>query len=279
MNLRYPDRFSGTLARLAALTCFAASLVLLVSCAPRPPARRGPQQPPMVVIPGGQYVIGSDTGDENERPAHSVRVESFSIDEHEVTNEMYREFIRDTGYPPPLRWKPDGTYWPEDAKLPVTWVSWYDAQAYAAWRGCRLPTEAEWEAAARCTSAVSYPWGNEATLPSGRIPANVDGNDDGYRSGPAPVGSFPAGRSCWGVHDMAGNVWEWVADWYLPAAYQDSTLRATAVAVSDSLFGQRVIRGGSWFDPVGYARATCRTGFHPDYKSDIVGFRCARDTR
>jgi len=252
-------------------------VVALGSYAPRRPVERGPKQPPMVLIPGGEYVVGSDSGEANERPAHRVRVKPFYIDRYEVTNEMYGEFIRDAGYPPPLRWKPDSTFWPEDAKLPATWISWHDANAYARWRGCRLPTEVEWEVAARCSTGLAYPWGNEPALPSGEVPANVDGNDDGYRFGPAPVGSFPKGRSCWGVDDMAGNVWEWLADWYLPAAYQDSTQRASAAAVSDSLFGQRVIRGGSWFDPISFARTTRRTGFDPNFKSDIIGFRCARE--
>jgi len=263
-----------------------AAVLVLSSCAPRPPVKRLPEQPPMVRVPGGTYLIGRDDGPENEQPVHMVRVKAFYIDKYEVTNRMYLAFVRDTGYPLPYRWLPDSTLYGKDdrlpfpqemANLPVTWISWHDAAAYAKWRGCRLPTEVEWEIAARCSSAFAYPWGNEPMPRSGETPANVAGDADRYASGPAPVGSFPAGRSCWGVEDMAGNVWEWVADWYLPSAYRSAPQEGFATAVNDSLFGQRAIRGGSWFDPSEYARSTARTGFDPSFTSDIIGFRCARD--
>jgi len=262
-----------------------AGALLLASCAPKPPETRLPAQPPMVYVPGGTYRVGRDDGPENERPSHLVQARPFYIDKYEVTNRMYLAFIRATGYPAPKTWLPDSTilgkegrfpFNEQDADLPVTWVSWSDAVAYARWRGCRLPTEVEWEVAARCSSNFAYPWGDSARADGAPV-ANIAGAEDGYDLGPAAAGSFPHGRSCRGAEDMAGNVWEWVYDWYLPAAWQRQAALGPATVMTDSLFGQRVIRGGSWFDPISYARTTTRAGFDPDYGSDIIGFRCARD--
>jgi formylglycine-generating enzyme required for sulfatase activity len=247
-----------------------------ISCAP-PPSDRFGEQPPMILIPSGTYTIGYDAGPTNESPSHAVEVGAFYIDKYEVTNKMYKVFLDKSGHAPPLRWRPDSTYWEQDADLPVTWITWHDASQYAEWRGCRLPTEAEWEVAARCTTAFQYPWGDSLALESGTSTANVKGDDDGHGLSPAPVGSFPDGQSCWGADDMAGNVWEWIADWYLPAAYQSRPPVGPMVTTTDSLFRQRVIRGGSWFDGAEYARTTARAGFDPSYGSDIIGFRCARD--
>ena len=251
----------------------------LVACGPRTPrvavAERRPQ-PEMVRIPGGEYLIGSEDGAENERPTRRVIIKPFLIDKYEVTNAQYLEFVQETGYPAPPRWRPNGTFWPEQADLPVTWVSWHDALAYANWRGVRLPTETEWEIAARCSSAFIYPWGDSTNADIGSR-ANIAGDVDGYELGPAPVNMFPSGASCWGVYNMAGNVWEWVADWYLPSAYQNLPETGPATVTTDSLYAQRVIRGGSWFDPLSHARTTSRAGFEPSFRSDILGFRCARD--
>jgi formylglycine-generating enzyme required for sulfatase activity len=239
----------------------------------------------MVRVPAGEYTVGSDVGPDNVRPAHQVRIGAFMIDRYEVTNRMYLQFIRATNHPAPPRWVADSTilgrtdrlpFNEDQADLPVTYVSWLDAASYAAWRGCRLPSEAEWEVAARCSTSVIYPWGADTTA-NGMRAANAIGGVDGYEAGPAPVGSFPSGRSCWGVDDLVGNVWEWTADWYLPAAYHDVPIASRGEAVTDSLFGQRVIRGGSWFDAITRTNVHTRTGFDPAYKSDIVGFRCARD--
>lgn len=266
------NRFSVAVLAACALTAW-----LLASCAPTP-TRVGRErvQPEMILIAGGEYRIGSDDGEENEAPVHRVRVGEFYIDKYEVTNSQYQEFINETGHPAPPSWRPDGMVWPEHADLPVTWVSWQDARAFAEWRGVRLPTEIEWEVAARCTSARTYPWG-DSLMVDFALPANVAGETDTFRLGPAPVDAFTNGVSCSGAYNMAGNVWEWAHDWYLPAAYRDRPVSGPAVTVEDSLFNQRVIRGGSWFDPPEYARSSVRMGFEPSYKSDIIGFRCARD--
>lgn len=249
------------------------------SCAPKLPVPTPVRpQPEMIRIPGGEYAIGSDSGEVNEQPRHIVVAEPFYIDKYEVTNAQYLEFVRDTGYPPPPRWRPDGTFWPEDADLPVTWVSWHDAQAFARWRGVRLPTEAEWEIAARCTTDNRYPWG-DSLITGEPPPLNVAGVRDTSLLGPAPVHSYPEGASCWGVLNLAGNVWEWVGDWYHPAAYQHRAPHGPATVSSDSLLNQRAIRGGSWLDPISSARTTSRRGLEPSARSDIVGFRCARDAK
>lgn len=273
--------------RYALRGVLAVVLVTMVGCAPKRVERpRGPQQPPMVRIPAGEYIIGTDDGPENERPAHKVRVRAFMIDKFEVTNRAYLQFVRETGFPAPPRWLPDSTilgstdrlpFDEREADLPVAYVSWQDADAYARWRGCRLPTEAEWEIAARCSTALLYPWGNDSLAADGKHAANAGGESDGF-PGLAPAGSFGNGTSCWGAEDLVGNVWEWTADWYMPAAYREASPTGFAEVVSDSLFRQRVIRGGSWFDPPGRVKATTRAGFDPSFRSDIIGFRCARDS-
>jgi formylglycine-generating enzyme len=260
------------------LATIIAAAMLLFSCASVRTDRDadGRVQPEMILVPGGVYTVGTDSASENEGPAHRVKIASFMIDKYEVTNAQYMEFMKGTDYPSPPRWRPDGTFWPEQADLPVSWVSWDDANAYAVWRGVRLPTEHEWEIAARCTSAYTYPWG-DSLLIDGRIPANLAGPDDGFDLETAPVHAFPSGVSCWGAHNLAGNVWEWVQDWYLPAAYHSLVPDGEATVGSDSLFNQRVIRGGSWLDDAEAARITKRSGFEPSYRSDVIGFRCAMD--
>lgn len=263
--------------RVVVVVIFA--VTTLVACglrAPRVVVVEGRPQPEMVLVPGGEYLIGSENGAENERPIRRVVAASFYVDKYQVTNAQYLEFVQETGYSAPPRWRPNGTFWPEQADLPVTWVSWHDATAYAEWRGVRLPTETEWEIAARCSSAFVYPWGDSATVDNGPL-ANIAGKEDGYEFGPAPVDAFPNGASCWGVYNLAGNVWEWVADWYLPSAYQNFPEVGPATITTDSLYAQRVIRGGSWFDSLSHARASSRAGFEPSFRSDILGFRCARD--
>ena len=260
---------------------------VLTQCAPKVVVPEV-EQPPMVLVPGGVYTIGVDSGLFNEGPAHQVRVPSFYIDKFEVTNEMYLRFVEQTGYPAPNRWLHrlgrtgesnwrQNEAWREEARKPVTWITWEDAQAYARWRGCRLPTEVEWEIAARGSLATTYPWGNRPMPVTGQHGANVSGDTDGFLEA-AAVGSLPSGISPWGALDLSGNVWEWCADWYLPSAYDTDTLW-TRTGVQDSLFGQKVIRGGSWFDPIDEARSTVRRGFDPDFPSDLIGFRCVKDAQ
>jgi len=221
---------------------------------------------PMVAIPDGEFVIGNDAGDDDEKPAHKVAVAAFEMDKFEVTNELFQAFVEDTGYLSEAEKAGERTTWrtyaADKPKHPVVIVTWNDAVAYCQWCGKRLPTEAEWETAARGTEAYIYPWGNEWA--DGK--ANTE--ESGYR-GTTIVGSFPGGASPYGVMDMAGNVSEWTADWF--EAYPGSTYQS-------AYFGKkyRVIRGGGWFSEARLVRTTERSCSTVDLRNDDVGFRCAR---
>ncbi len=261
----------------------------------------------MVRIPGGTFRMGTDRGLPYEAPAHPVTVRPFYLDVHEVTNAQFRRFVEVTGYRTVAeRWgwsgvfsfrthgweKRDGADWrhPEGAgseirgkdRYPVVQVAWEDAVAYARWAGKRLPTEAEWERAARGgLEGKTYVWGDDLT-PGGKYQANFwqgpfpkrDEGGDGYR-GLAPVCRFPPNG--YGLYDMAGNAWEWVADWFNPAYYR--------VSPTDSPTGpdagtERVIRGGSFLCAECYCRGyrvAARNKTTPDSATNHMGFRCARD--
>ncbi len=218
----------------------------------------------MVYVPGGAFMMGSAGGDVFERPPHRVSVEPFFIDMYEVTCADYALFVEQTGHSPPPGWAgaspPAGT-----TRRPVTHVSWDDAVAYAKWAGRRLPTEEEWEFAARGTDGRPYPWGSEWQAGM----ANAGGSGGG---GLVDVGSFK-GASPFGVYDMIGNAWEWTASPF--AAYPGGALLTTKPTKD---VDYRVIRGGSWSTPKGNATATYR-GYLPRDSADTdkTGFRCAMD--
>ena len=226
----------------------------------------------MVQIPEGPFVMGSrdDDSDPDEKPEHQVYLKPYFIDLKEVAQSEYDRFAKMTKRAkrrievfeddPAKLLKPD---------LPVIAVTWDDAVAYCKWAGKRLPTEAEWEKAARGESKRRYPWGDEF-LPGH---ANIDGNEDGFRY-LAPPGSFEAGRSPYGLYDMAGNVGEWVADSYDENFYQKSPYRDPKGPEQGE---QMIIRGGSWRETKKNARPSRRFQAKP-WRHDItVGFRCARD--
>ena len=329
----------------------------------------------MVLIPAGEFLMGSNEGNFDETPAHRVYLSAYYIDKHEVTNAEFAAFIREsesfdtfegpwfryyvegcidliTHYEkrygtPLLKFNPgeieseeepdrimnDFPRWrsafaalqammktdqvllegvrintigsrPEvqklikrQARLPVRGVAWRDAAAYARFVGKRLPTEAEWEKAARGTDGRVYPWGNSWDPKRCRI-------DLEYEAGPAPVGSYPDGASPYGCFDMAGNVWEWVADWYgeyyysssqseldpkgpiglpngeLPAASDDIVLLRT-IHQGRASNTRKVLRGGAWRNPKYQdrfnARCARRLWNNPNYWHLDVGFRCAMD--
>lgn len=251
----------------------------------------------MVYVPGGVFVMGSppNVGHDDESPAHNVCVSGFYIDKHEVTNAQFRQFVDATGYVTVLEKDPSsaaGRNWrrpygsessAEDTPdHPVVCVSWDDANAYARWAGKRLPTEAEWEKAARGTDGRIYPWGNE--LAAGAINMNIaDKNstllwrkvafDDGYRE-IAPVGNFPAGKGPYGTDDMAGNVWEWCLDRWDRDYYGNSPAQNPTGPETGEF---RVIRGGSWFYTTDGARTAYRLDFRPQGASAAIGFRCVKD--
>jgi len=237
-----------------------------------------PEPPPgMAYVAGGEFRAGRDNGEADEKPAHPVTVAPFFIDLTEVTNEQYQKFVEATGRPAPPVWQ--GNHFPVDAnKVPVTDVTWEDAKAYAAWvgDGKRLPTEYEWEFAARGTDGRIYPWGSEwaAGLSNSK-------SDDKEKQRLIEVGQFPKGSSPFGLLDMSGNAWEWTASEFkeYPGGPQYNP--------PAGFKNLKVIRGGSFDSLPGFATATFRypwpatredwpTGnANIDYKS--TGFRLAKD--
>ncbi len=221
----------------------------------------------MGLVPAGEFMMGSleGKGYENEYPQHVVCLDAFYIDIYEVTNAKYKQFMNSTGYKTPKYWDNPDFNAPNQ---PVVGISQNDAKAYANWAGKRLPTEAEWEKAARGgLIGKDYPWGDTLTHNN----ANYDGVGVGDEwDGPSPVGSFaPNG---YGLYDMAGNVWEWCADWYLCDYYANSPKLNPKGPDSGST---RAIRGGSWDDIVADdLRVSCRIDDDPDNADIYVGFRC-----
>jgi formylglycine-generating enzyme len=216
----------------------------------------------------------------DEYPLKLVTIDSYLIDIYEVTNEKYLEFVKATGHPPALDdscstdgcwegnlWK--GSTFPSVIRnQPVTQVSWYDAEAYCKWRGKRLPTEAEWEKAARGPSGSVYPWGTG--FPRGR--ATFKRKWKGLYT-MTNVGTYPTGVSVYGVHDMAGNVWEWVSDWYSRTYYTHGS-KDNPQGYEDGEF--KSLRGGSWVNFADSLRSAFRRWSRPDVKFNDTGFRCAK---
>ncbi|MBI1930798.1 formylglycine-generating enzyme family protein [Candidatus Poribacteria bacterium] len=237
----------------------------------------------MVYVPAGVFLMGTSEADlerykqlfplrplsrfDNELPQREVFLDAFYIDQLEVTNRQYKRFLSETGYVPKnyLERPPHN-----EAELPAAVLEWEDAVAYAKWAGKRLPTEAEWEKAARGTDGRIWPWGNEWDA------SKLSGNDgtglkDGYKE-TAPVGQFPQGASPYGALDMAGNLWEWVADWYDPRYYQHGPNRnPKGPETGDG----HVLRGGGWAENLDFTRCASRFGSNPG--SLLRGFRCAMD--
>jgi serine/threonine-protein kinase len=234
----------------------------------------------MVYVPPGTFEMGSDEGDpdafDDEFPRHNVTLtEGFWIDRTEVTNQQYGRCVADgsCALPP---FANDSRF--NAADEPVVGVSWEDASGYCTWAGGQLPSEAQWEYAARGTDGGLYLWGN--TFDGSKL--NFcdthcsydwkDGNlDDGYAL-TAPVGSYQAGASWAGALDMAGNVWEWVNDWYDPDYYENSAAEDPAGPDSGDT---KVLRGGSWVNPAAFVRVAGRSDDPPDTESVSLGFRCS----
>lgn len=262
----------------------------------------------MVLVPAGEFWMGSRREDivdaqsqcrrlgvpalcdrfDDEMPPHVVFLDAFYIDRYEVTNSRFSRFVQETGYRTTAEregssvlWQPrtgwvrtEGADWRRpkgpgssaEPRHPVVHVSWYDADAYCTWSGNRLPTEAEWEKAARGTDRRRYPWGNAWDSRK----ANAE-----YAVGTAAaVGSYPAGASPNGVEDLAGNVAEWVADWFDASYYKNSPDRNPQ---GPTRRDQKVLRGGSWDNPSWSVTVTFRRSNIPTMRIDLAGFRCARD--
>jgi formylglycine-generating enzyme required for sulfatase activity len=217
-----------------------------------------------VTVPVGEFLMGSN--DSDEKPIHRVHLSAYQIARHPVTNAQYELFVMATSYAAPEHWE-NGKILAGKENHPVVNVSWQDAQAFCVWAGVRLPTEAEWEKAARSADGRMYPWGNE---PPTQELCNFDGNVDDT----TPVGLYPKGASPYGVLDMAGNVWGWVSDWYDDKYYSVSPVENPqgGPATGES----RVLRGGSWIDVDLEVRSANRRYCPPSYWYDFGGFRCVR---
>ncbi len=230
----------------------------------------------MALVPPGCFMMGSENGEDNEKPAHQQCFDAlFWISRTEVTNAQYKGCVEAGACEPPG----DRTYYddPVYADHPVLYVDWFQAAAYAGCRGGALPTEREWEYAARGPDGLKYPWGNAF---DGMRLNFCDKNctldwretsvDDGYAR-TAPVGSYANGASWVGALDMSGNVWEWTNSLYEPYPYDAGDGRETDTG--DRTDVRRVLRGGSWYSNRGFARAASRYYFSPNYRSDDFGFR------
>ncbi len=267
----------------------------------------------MLYVPAGQFQMGSDDAQleeavrlceayggcgaglfVHEQPPHSVTLDGFWIDQTEVSNAQFAAFLNQRGHQTEggVPWleladerclieEVDGQFQPKPgyAEHPVLKLSWHGAAAYCQWAGARLPTEAEWEYAARGEAGSVYPWGDQ--FDPARLnfcDANCDYDwsqaerDDGYER-TAPVGSFPAGASWCGALDLAGNVWEWTGDWYDAEYYEQSPEQNPSGPEGGEA---RVLRGGAWFDAALFMRGAYRAWDEPDNRSTVTGFRCVK---
>jgi formylglycine-generating enzyme required for sulfatase activity len=223
----------------------------------------------MLRLPGGRFTMGSSSpkAPANERPARATTVSSFWIDRTEVTVAAYRACVQATGCPAPGRTSADCTYDADDPDLPVSCVHWSDADAYCHFVGKRLPTEREWEFAARGQLAVAFPWGAGSSCNSAITLINEQSGRSCARR-PARAGTHPNGASVFGVQDLSGNVEEWTADWYAELLGPGPAPRAGAA---------HVLRGGGWQSPPSQTRTTSRNWGSAVEAGANVGFRCAKD--
>jgi formylglycine-generating enzyme required for sulfatase activity len=238
----------------------------------------------MILIPAGPFWMGSETGRDDERPRHQVHLEAYEIDKYEVSNARYRAFIDAGGYSDAAFWSGPGwawrrrwgvtqpRYWVDPTwnapAQPVVGVSWFEAEAFCSFVRRRLPTEAEWEKAARGTDERAFPWGDDWG------PGKANGPNG---TGTVPIGAYPAGVSPFGVHDMAGNAWEWVEDWYGEEYYAVSPPQNPPGPATGL---EKGFRGGSWFSSspqsVGTTYREHTNGYMVNIRDTMTGFRCAR---
>jgi formylglycine-generating enzyme len=236
---------------------------------PQPPSDMvGKDGAPMVLIPAGEFTMGSDKGDDDEQPIHKVFLDSFYIDKFEVTNGRFAKFVEAIQSEPPWGFadKETPVLRPDQ---PVRWVNWMDAIGYCLWAGKRLPTEAEWEKAARGPDGRVYPWGNDAPTPAHAVFGLKEGSDT-----VSAIGNRDKGKSPYGVHDLAGNLYEWTTDWYDEEFYSKNP----AINPKGPSEGTaKVQRGGSYINGAYRLRSSFRTKGDPTEHDPNVGFRCALD--
>ena len=230
-----------------------------------------PAETPMALIPGGPFEMGAAGTQalEDERPLHRVTLDAFMMDVYEVTTSQYGAFLSATGRVAPWLWETVSVARHSDR--PVIGVDWHDADAYCRWKGKRLPTEAEWEKAARGVDGRLYPWGN--LVPTKEVANFALGARFSYSQVLMPVQSYESGKSPFGLYQMAGNVGEWVSDWYSANYYE----RSPETNPSGPENGQfKVLRGGSWSDLPKYLLTYGRFKLPPETRNSYIGFRCAK---
>ena len=278
--------------RIASLLCLLTILsVFPAACdgSTQNPAQVTVSEVEMALIPAGEFQMGSEYGESDEQPVHTVYLDAYSIDVYEVIYQQYAQFLQSQGNQQEggVAWlEADsssvhvhqvGGKWQADAGFemhPVVEVSWYGARAYCQWRGGDLPTEAQWEKAGRGgLQGKAYPWGNEKPLcrKGARNGAKFDDNAACNDTGAEPVGSY--GPNGYGLYDMAGNVWEWVLDWYQDTFYASSPAQNPAGPPSGQY---RVVRGGSWGNVAGGVLIADRSWTSPTLRDSSQGFRCVR---
>jgi formylglycine-generating enzyme required for sulfatase activity len=222
----------------------------------------------MVLIPAGTFIMGDDSFKKAVRPRHERYLDAFYIDPYDVTNIEYKEFVDATGSSIPSHWR-GGAYPAGKENHPVTFVSWFEANDYCHWAGKRLPSEAEWEKSARGTDGRTYPWGNDLDKTKANVPYLKIGDT-------TPVNRFEQGKSPYGLYDMAGNVFQWTADWFKSYAGNDF--------LHPNFGGMlRVLRGGSYYDCSYYRCGPSfptynRIALTPETRAISLGFRCAKNS-
>ena len=242
-------------------------------------AGRGRDGAPMVLIPAGPFTMGSNDGPPNERPEHPVTLDAYYIDQYEVTLSLYRKFLEAGKHEAPPTWDDEAATTVGDR--PAIGMGWESATAYCQWAGKRLPTEAEWEKAARGTDRRRYPWGdmqpfvdianyNRGVWVSEAI--TLVAVNSGLEGMSVRHGLKGGGKSAFGLSHMAGNAAEWVADWYDRDYYQKSPESNPSGPATGE---KRVLRGGSWADVPSALRVTARFSAEPDFEDRTIGFRCA----
>jgi formylglycine-generating enzyme required for sulfatase activity len=221
----------------------------------------------MVYVPEGYFQMGQSSNEaEDQKPMHFVYTSAYFIDKHEVSNAEYKKFLDATGHVKPKYWEDERFNHPNQ---PVVGVSWFDAMAYSRWKGRRLPTEAEWEKAARGNDDRLYPWGEKWTKGKKLYFVNVFGVEDRYEF-TAPVNYYATGASPFGVLNMAGNVWEWCLDWYDKDYYRISPELDPEGPEAKQM---KVLRGGSWVNDIDGVQVTQRARNLPEMQNNIYGFR------
>lgn len=232
----------------------------------------------MAYVPSGIFIMGSNLDSwvsENEKPMHSVHLDAYYIDIYEVTNQAYQKCVSEGGC---RERQVEGSYTrakyysnPIYADFPVVYVATYDAIEYCTWRGARLPTEAEWEKAARGTDGRTYPWGEQIDC--------TKANYNDCHNDTTAVGSYDAGKSPYGVYDMAGNVWEFVSDYYYDGNYYKTLPAIVSNPLGPTIPGDHVIKGGAWFDFDLMVRSSVRSREAGVSLIGTGGFRCAKSAQ